>query len=96
MALAYTTVQAIKAAGKDLTRGSLIAAVQKGGLTGPGTVPFRFSKTDHSGYGGTQVVTIHNGVPATAGPVYTTDDESGSPQEYSTKQPTAPSNGLPD
>lgn len=96
MALAYTTVQALKAAGKDITRGSLIEAVQKGGFTGPGTVPFRFSKTDHSGYAGTQVVTIHKGVPATTGPVYTTDDETGSLQEYSTKQPTAPSNGLPD
>jgi ABC-type branched-subunit amino acid transport system substrate-binding protein len=95
MALAYTTVQALKAAGKDLTRGSLIAAVEKGGFTGPGLVPFRFSKTDHSGYAGTQIVTVHNGVPSTTGPVYTTDDTSGPLKEYTATQPTAPSNGLP-
>ncbi|MGH3503593.1 MAG: ABC transporter substrate-binding protein [Nocardioidaceae bacterium] len=96
MGIAYTTVQVLKAAGKDLTRGSLVAAVEKGGYLGPGLVPFRYSDTDHSGYAGTQVVTIHNGVAKATGPVYVTDDGSGPLKKYTTPQPEAPSNGVPD
>jgi hypothetical protein len=59
-------------------------------------VPFRFSADDHSGYAGTQVVQIHNGVPQTVGPVYTTDDGDGALEEYTASPPEAPSNGLPD
>jgi branched-chain amino acid transport system substrate-binding protein len=95
MALAYTTLQALKAAGKDLNRGSIEAAVAKGGFTGPGLSPFRFSSTDHSGYAGTQVVTIKGGVAITTGPVLTTDDGSGALTPYTTTQPQAPANGLP-
>jgi branched-chain amino acid transport system substrate-binding protein len=95
MALAYTTLQALQAAGKDLNRGSLVDAVNKGGFTGPGLTPFRFSSTDHSGYSGTQITVIHNGVAAPTGPIYTTDDTNGPLTEYTTKQPAAPTNGLP-
>jgi ABC-type branched-subunit amino acid transport system substrate-binding protein len=96
MALAYTTVQALKAAGKDLNRGDLIAAVEKGGFTGPGLVPFRFSSDDHSGYAGTQIVQITGGKPKTVGPVYTTDDGNGPLQEVTATPPDAPANGLPE
>jgi branched-chain amino acid transport system substrate-binding protein len=95
MALAYTFVQALKAAGKTLTRGTLVAAAEKGGFTGPGLVPFRLSKTDHSGYSGVQVVKVQNGVGTTTGPIYTTDDASAGLTAYTGKQPTAPTNGLP-
>jgi len=95
MALAYTTLQALKAAGSDLTRGSLVDAVNKGGFSGPGLTPFRYSSTDHSGYSGTQIVVIHNGVAAPTGPIYTTDDGSGALTPYTTTQPEAPANGLP-
>jgi len=95
MSLAYTFVQALKAAGKKLTRGTLVAAAEKGGFTGPGLVPFRFSKTDHSGYDGVQVVTVQNGIGHTTGSIYTTDDSSGGLNAYTKTQPTAPSNGLP-
>jgi hypothetical protein len=95
MGLAYTFLQALKAAGKSLTRGSLLAAVEKGGFTGPGLTPFRLSATDHSGYSGVQVAVVHNGVPATTGSIYTTDDGSGALAVHSGTQPTAPANGLP-
>lgn len=95
MAMAYTTLQVLKAAGKDLTRGSLIAAVEKGGYTGPGIVPLRFSTTDHSGYAGVQVVKISNGVAKQVGPVYTTDDAGAPLTPYTATQPAAPANGLP-
>ena len=95
MGLAYTMLAALKAAGKDLTRGSLIAAVQKGLNPGPGLVPFRFSTADHSGFGGTQIVTVHDGVATTTGPVYTTDDGSSPLTAYTTAPVTAPVNGMP-
>jgi ABC-type branched-subunit amino acid transport system substrate-binding protein len=95
MALAYTTLQVLKEAGKNLTRGSLLAAVAKGGLSGPGLVPFRFSATNHSGYIGTQVVKITGGVAAPVGPIYTTDDTTGPLTVYTTAPSEAPASGLP-
>jgi ABC-type branched-subunit amino acid transport system substrate-binding protein len=91
----YLFVQTLKAAGKDLTRESLLAAVEKGGYTGPGLVPLRFSKTDHSGYSGVQLGKISGGKQLPFGPVLTTDDGDGQIQEYTTKQPDPPANGIP-
>ena len=58
MANAYTLVQALKAAGKDLTRGHLAKAVNEHGAkwSGPGLVPFRYSTTSHGGYSGVKFV----------------------------------------
>jgi ABC-type branched-subunit amino acid transport system substrate-binding protein len=98
MANAYTMVQALVAAGKNLTRAGLVAAVNKDGAswTGPGLVPFQFSATDHAGYTGVQVATIQNGAAVTTGPVETTGDASGSAiTSYTTAPPAAPANGLP-
>jgi branched-chain amino acid transport system substrate-binding protein len=95
MSVAYTFLQAVKSAGKKLNRGSLVAAVEKGGFTGPGLTNFRFSKTDHSGYAGTQVVVIKGGVAEPTGPVYTTDDGSAPLKQYSGTAANAPTNGLP-
>ena len=95
MALAFTTVQALQAAGPQLTREGLIAAVQKGGFTGPGRTPFRYSETDHSGFSGSQIVVVEKGVATPTGPVYVTDDTDAPLTEYTTEQPEAPANGLP-
>src|SRR5205823_3130209 len=53
MALAYTFVQALQAAGANPTRQSIVDALNNGGLKGPGLTPFRFSKQSHAGYTGT-------------------------------------------
>jgi branched-chain amino acid transport system substrate-binding protein len=95
MAQAYTFLQVLKAAGTKLTRGSLVAAVQKGGYSGPGTVPLVYSATDHSGYSGVQVAVVKNGVPTLTGQPLTTDDGSGALKPYTATQPSAPSDGLP-
>jgi branched-chain amino acid transport system substrate-binding protein len=95
MSEAYTFLQVLKSAGKKLNRGSLIAAVEKGGFTGPGLTPFRFSKSDHSGYSGTQIEVIKGGVAMPTGPVYTTDDGTGALKAYSNSAASAPANGLP-
>ncbi|MET0424732.1 MAG: ABC transporter substrate-binding protein, partial [Actinoplanes sp.] len=47
MSVAYLFVQVLQATGKDLTRDGLVAAVAKGGFTGPGLVPVRYSAQDH-------------------------------------------------
>src|SRR3954470_12503881 len=52
MSVGYLFVQSLQAAGKDLTRQKLIDAVAKGGFTGPGLLPLRYAKDDHSGYSG--------------------------------------------
>ncbi len=63
MANAYTLVQALQAAGKNLTRQALVNAVENAGAgwKGPGLVPFRYSKTQHGGYGGAAMAQIKGG-----------------------------------
>jgi len=95
MSVAYLFVQVLQAAGKDLTRESLIAAVEKGGYVGPGLAPVRYSKTDHSGYGGERMITVTGGVQSFFGPAYETDDGDGPVKEYSAAQAQPPANGLP-
>ena len=57
MANAYTLVQALQAAGKNLTRQGLVDAINQHGAswTGPGLAPFRYSTSDHGGYSGGQI-----------------------------------------
>ncbi|HVV23146.1 MAG TPA: ABC transporter substrate-binding protein [Pseudonocardiaceae bacterium] len=95
MAYAYTFAQALQADGKNPTRQGLIDALEKGGLTGPGLVPFRYSKTSHAGFTGVQVAIVHNGALDVTGSPLTTDDGSGPIKPYTTTQPTAPANGVP-
>jgi ABC-type branched-subunit amino acid transport system substrate-binding protein len=95
MGIAYTAVQVLKDAGKDLTRGKVIEAMETKKFTGPGLVPFRYSKDDHSGFAGGQVVVVKDGVVTPTGPVYTTDDGDGPLKEYTEKPSEAPANGLP-
>jgi ABC-type branched-subunit amino acid transport system substrate-binding protein len=98
-AVAYTFVQALKAAGRNPTRADLVHAVESGGhLTGgPGLAPFAFSSSNHLGYTGVQIVSIGVGnVQKTVGPVYTTDDSSGGAiNQFSGTPSTPPANGVP-
>jgi ABC-type branched-subunit amino acid transport system substrate-binding protein len=94
MASAYTFAQALKGAGKSPTRQSLVDAVEKGGFTGPGLVPFRYSKDQHGGYGGAQMGTIKNGAVELSGPVYVTDPSSGPITTTTTPQPAPQEEGL--
>ena len=91
MASAYTFAQALKNAGKNPTRSSLVDAVEKGGFTGPGLVPFRYSKTEHGGYAGGQIATIKNGQVVTQGQALVTDPGTG-PIKVSTMKPAQPGN----
>jgi ABC-type branched-subunit amino acid transport system substrate-binding protein len=98
MANAYTLVQALQAAGKNLTRQAIIDAINHNGAkwTGPGLVPFRYSTTDHGGYGGTQIGHIKNGkIVLTGTPLTTTPDTSSPITPYTTAQPAPPATGVP-
>jgi ABC-type branched-subunit amino acid transport system substrate-binding protein len=95
MSVGYLFVQALQGAGKDLTRDSMIQAVQKGGFTGPGLVPVRYSAQDHSGYGGEQLTTIKGGKAEYFGTPYTTDDKDAPVTPYSGSAVAPPANGIP-
>jgi len=98
MANAYTLVQALQAAGKDLTRQDLVSAVNNDGAkwTGPGLVPFRYSTTEHGGYGGAEMGQVRGGKIVLFGGPLTTEPTAGSPiTPYTGTQPPPPAGGVP-
>jgi ABC-type branched-subunit amino acid transport system substrate-binding protein len=98
MANAYTLVQALKAAGKNLTRQGLVNAVRNDGASwkGPGVVPFRYSTTVHGGYAGARLARVVAGKIVEFGPSLTTEPTAGSPiKPYTGTQPAPPANGIP-
>jgi ABC-type branched-subunit amino acid transport system substrate-binding protein len=98
IANAYTLVQALKAAGKNLTRQDIVSAIQQQGAhwTGPGLVPFRYSTTQHGGYSGAEMGKIQNGkIVLFGGPLTTTPDPNTPITPYTTPQPPPPTNGVP-
>ncbi|MFI6076875.1 ABC transporter substrate-binding protein [Actinoplanes sp. NPDC051343] len=95
MSVAYLFVQTLQAAGKDLTRDKLVAAVEKGGFTGPGLVPLRLSDKDHSGYAGEQLTKLVNGRSTYFGTAFQTDDGAGPVSPYSGTAAAPPASGIP-
>ena len=98
MANAYTLVQALKAAGKNLTRQDLVNAVNNDGgkWTGPGLVPFRYTTSEHGGYGGAEMGQVRNGKIVLFGGPLTTQPTAGTPiTPYTGTQPAPPANGIP-
>ena len=98
MASAYTLVQALQAAGKNLTRQDVVEAIEQNGSkwTGPGLVPFRYNKTEHGGYGGTEMGQVRHGkIVLFGGPLTTTPDPSSPITPYTTPQPAPPASGVP-
>lgn len=78
MVQAYTFGQALKAAGRDLTRQKLVDAMKSGTLEGPGVTPFAYSESSHSGYTGAYVFAINPDTSTSVlqGPMVT-DRENG-------------------
>jgi branched-chain amino acid transport system substrate-binding protein len=94
MSAAYTFVQALKSAGKNPTRSSLVNAVETTRFAGPGLVPFRYTKTQHGGYAGAQIATIKNGLITPTGTPLVTDPGTGPISPYTTPAPTPSASGL--
>ena len=98
MATAYTFVQALRAAGPDLTRRGLVRAINRRGSSwlGPGLVPLQYSYTDHAGFRGAQLGRIENGQVALFGQPLTTTDRPDAPiRVYGGGEAVPPSNGIP-
>jgi ABC-type branched-subunit amino acid transport system substrate-binding protein len=98
MANAFTLVQALKAAGKNLTRQDLVSAVNNDGSkwTGPGLVPYRYSATVHGGFGGAEMAKVENGkIVLFGGPLVTEPTPTGPITSYTGTQPAPPANGIP-
>jgi hypothetical protein len=93
--VAYTFAEALAKAGKNPTRQSIVNAVETGNLSGPGLVPFRYAKGNHSGYTGTQIGVIKSGAIKLQGSPQTTDDAGGAISNAGGGQTQAPANGIP-
>jgi branched-chain amino acid transport system substrate-binding protein len=76
MTAAYIFTRALRAAGPNPTRQSIVAAVNSGAVNfgGPGLLPLAYSPLNHDGYGGEQIGTVQNGDILLSGPVYATHD----------------------
>jgi ABC-type branched-subunit amino acid transport system substrate-binding protein len=97
MANAYTLAQALQLAGKNLTRSSIVEAVNKEGskLQGPGLVPFRYSSTVHGGYAGAEMGQIRGGqIVLFGGPLVTEPTAGSAITPYTGTQPAPPSSGV--
>jgi branched-chain amino acid transport system substrate-binding protein len=98
MASAYTLVQALRAAGPNLTRQALINAINRTGSSwrGPGLVPLHYSAADHGGFTGTRLGRIRDGHLVLFGAPLVTTARAGSPvKSYGRPQPRPPANGFP-
>jgi ABC-type branched-subunit amino acid transport system substrate-binding protein len=98
MANAYTLVQALKLAGKNLTRQGLVNAVDKYGRswTGPGLIPYRYTTADHGGFSGAAIGQVINGKIIQKGvPLITTPSAHSPIIPYKAKQPPPLANGIP-
>jgi len=102
MNTAFIAVQALKAAGKNPTRKSLLAAIDASGSTFPNAalVPLNYSKTSNVGLNGYWFGTFNKTgdlVPndTFTYTVYTTDSGTGPVEKSSYTRPAMPAKGLP-
>ncbi|MFM8869480.1 MAG: ABC transporter substrate-binding protein [Candidatus Nanopelagicus sp.] len=98
---AMLTVQALRAAGKNLTRAGLMSAIEAKGSTfaSAGLVPLGYSATSRVGYNGYWVSQLNaqgEGKPYGGKLViYTTDSGAGAVEISTFVRPTMPKNGIP-
>ena len=98
MANAYTLVQALEAAGKNLTRQALVNAVNTHGAdwTGPGLVKYRYSTSDHGGFGGVEIGQLRKGkIVLFGGPMTTDPSTGGAITPTASSQTPPPASGVP-
>lgn len=99
MAQAYTLVQALAAAGEDVTRQGIVDALEEdgAGFEGPGVAPFRYSEESHLGISGMSVVEIRGGQSEELTPVWVTDvGDAEVTEDDSAAQDAPPESGIPE
>jgi len=96
LAVAYSLVQELKAAGRNPTRAGIVKTIESKKLTdGPGLVPQGYSSSSHLGFLGVRVAIIGSGGTETAvGSNYVSTD-TGPIKTYSGTPAPPPSNGIP-
>ncbi|PSK98135.1 amino acid/amide ABC transporter substrate-binding protein (HAAT family) [Murinocardiopsis flavida] len=88
MVQATLFAQVLKEAGRDLTRQSLLDALESREWAGPGLVPFAASKDDHGGFAGAMVTRFHaGGEPETLREPKVTDREGGAISGFELERP---------
>jgi branched-chain amino acid transport system substrate-binding protein len=93
--VAYTIAQALKAAGKNPTRESLVKAIEDGSIKGgPIPTPYAYSEKDHSGMTGLYITQLDKLEPKALG-LYTTDGGDGPVEAYTAEASEAPADGIP-
>ena len=102
MNTAFIAVQALQSAGKNLTRKSLMAAIDNNGskFANAGLVPLNYSKTSNVGYNGYWFGTFNSTgdlVPNSTFTYtpYTTDSGTGAVVKSTYARPKMPAKGLP-
>jgi len=100
MSWAYTFVQALQAAGEDLTREGLVEALESVGSSfeGPQLAPYRYSADSHLGISGLQLVTLKGGVGEPLTDVLVTDigDAEIVPDDSGQADDAPPADGIPE
>jgi branched-chain amino acid transport system substrate-binding protein len=99
MSQAYTFVQALAAAGEDVTREGIVEALEEhgGDFEGPGLAPFRYSEDSHMGISGMSVIEIENGVGEPLTPVKVTDiGDAEITDDDSAAGDAPPESGIPE
>ncbi|MEQ6899512.1 ABC transporter substrate-binding protein [Nocardioides sp. YIM 152588] len=100
MAEAYTFVQALQAAGEDVSREGIVSAIEQAGgsFEGPGFGPFRYSEESHLGLSGIQVVEIEgSGASKALTPVLVTDlGDAPIEEDDSAAGDAPPESGIPE
>ena len=100
MSYAYAFVQALQAAGEDLTRDGLVEAVEEVGteLDGPQLAPYRFTEDSHMGISGLELVRFKGATSEPLTKVLVTDIGDAEITEDSSGQAddAPPSSGIPE
>jgi len=98
MAQAYTLVSALQAAGEDLTREGIVAAIEETGseFEGPWLAPMEYSAESHRGISGVSVVQIEGTDFKQLVPVQTTGSGESEVELFDEDAFTPTEDGLPD
>ena len=98
MSMAYTTVQALQAAGQNPTRDGIVEAIETAGADweGPVFAPFRYSADSHMGTSGMSIERIAGLGSEEVVPVQVTDIGDAEIEPFDGEAATPPENGIPD
>lgn len=98
MSMAYTTIQALQAAGQNPTRDGLIEAIETAGgdWEGPVLAPFRYSEDSHMGTSGMSISRLVGTSSEEVQGIRVTDIGDAEIEEYDGEPASPPENGIPD